>query len=325
MKISVIVPIYNTSKYLKKCINSIINQSIGFDNIELILINDGSSDNSETIINKYQKKYKNIKYLYQDNSGQGVARNKGLNIATGEYVSFVDSDDWIENNMLLDLYKKAIDGDFDIVTCNYNNIVDNNKISESLRFTNDINKNFVIMKAGPCNMIIKREFLIKSDFKFPEKIIYEDLASIPALAINAKIFHVDYAYYNYLFRNNSTMNIEIYNKKIEDVFIALDILFKRFKVSNTVDKYKDEIEFLYIRRLMMSASLRFISYNDPNNCIEHVRKEIHSKFPNWAKNKYYKVLPFRQKIVAILVYNNCKKCLKLLYRLNKNKKKIKSI
>ena len=140
MKISVIVPIYNSFEYLDKCISSIINQSIGFKNIELILVNDGSTDNSEKIIKKYTKKYKNIIYIDQANGGQANARNNGLKIASGEYVSFVDSDDWLN----VDMYKILLENnrDFDIITCDYSAVKNNTYEYNSFRNCFDEQKNF---------------------------------------------------------------------------------------------------------------------------------------------------------------------------------------
>lgn len=94
MKVSIIIPIYNSEKYLKQCLESIINQT--YKNIEIICINDGSTDNSEKIIKDYLKTNKNITYLKQPNAGQSIARNKGLEKATGDFILFVDSDDFIE-------------------------------------------------------------------------------------------------------------------------------------------------------------------------------------------------------------------------------------
>lgn len=320
MKISTIIPIYNTATYLEKCINSIINQTIGFENIELILVNDGSTDNSEKIIKKYTKKYKNIKYIYQENSGQASARNNGLKCANGEYISFVDSDDFIEPDMYLELYEAAKKDKFDIVTCDYTFLKKKKNEYVSFYFESDPNKNFIIMNTGPCNMIINYNLLKKEKFEFPTGIIYEDLAIIPSLGINAKIKHICKSYYNYFIREDSTMNKKEYSPKIENIFDSLDILYNKFKEKKVVDKYYSEIEYLYIRRLMMSASLRFISYSDPNKCINKISDEMKQKFPNWKKNKYYKKLPFKQKLVAILTYKKYKTVLKVLLNLNNRRK-----
>ena len=130
LKISVVVPVFNSEKYLEKCIDSIINQT--YKNIEIILINDGSSDKSEEICNSYLKTYKNIKLINQSNSGVSVARNNGLKSSTGDYVLFVDSDDWLEKDMLEIMVKEIDNFDIDIVRCEY--FVENNPVLEDKYF-----------------------------------------------------------------------------------------------------------------------------------------------------------------------------------------------
>lgn len=119
-KISIIVPIYNAEKYIDKCIESIINQT--FKDIEIILINDGSSDGSRNIIDRYAKKDKRIIAIYQENSGPSVARNKGIKIAKGKYIGFVDSDDYIEETMYEELYNLVNDNNIQVGMCAYNEL-----------------------------------------------------------------------------------------------------------------------------------------------------------------------------------------------------------
>lgn len=114
--VSIIVPVYNVEQYLPKCIESIINQTLS--NIEIILVNDASTDSSGEIINEYAKKDKRITTIHKQNGGQGSARNEGLKIAKGKYVGFVDSDDWIDKDMYESLVSKAIKEDSNLVVCN---------------------------------------------------------------------------------------------------------------------------------------------------------------------------------------------------------------
>lgn len=318
MLISVIVPVYNTGKYLKKCVDSILNQTIGFNNIELIIVNDGSYDDSDSIIKDIINKNSKIKYFSKENGGQGSARNLGLKHATGEYISFVDSDDWIDTKMYEDLYNIAIKENIDIITCNYTKVYDNYSEEISFRYIEDEHKNFIIMNTGPCNMLIKRSLLKKINFKFPEKIIYEDLAVIPSLAfydVNIKL--VEKSYYNYYIRSGSSMNKKKYNQKLNDIFISINNLYDIWCKIDKERKYYSEIEFIFIRRLLMSASLRFIEFNDPDNSINKISDVIKEKFPNWEKNKYYNKLNFKQKIVGIFTYKKMKKMLYLCYNVNR--------
>lgn len=124
-KVSVIIPVYNTEKYLRKCLNSVINQTL--EEIEIICVDDGSTDNSLKILKEYAKKDNRIKVVKQNNSNAGVARNSGLNISNGEYVFFLDSDDWIDESCLLKSYTKAQKSKSDIVIFAYDQYDDRNK------------------------------------------------------------------------------------------------------------------------------------------------------------------------------------------------------
>ena len=116
-KVSIIIPVYNVQKYLRKCLDSIVNQT--FKNIEIIIINDGSSDNSLNICKEYSKKDKRINIINKHNEGVSKARNTGLLYATGEYISFIDSDDWVEQNMIEELYNSITSNKADLCICNF--------------------------------------------------------------------------------------------------------------------------------------------------------------------------------------------------------------
>ena len=312
--ISIIMPIYNTADYLERAINSLINQT--YKNIEIILVNDGSTDLSEDICLKYCEKHNNIKYFYKPNGGQGSARNSGLLNAKGEYIFFVDSDDYLSNNAVEYLFNKARIDNSELVYCAYNKGNANNYRYHSAIFNKkyDDKINYLLENAGPCNVLISKKLMDRISFKFPENIIYEDLTIIPILGMLAKkILYVQEALYFYETRANSTMNQTKYNSKLEDIFISINYLL------NNYNKYKLDypkiIEYIVIRRLM-SASLRFIEFNDPNDCINRISQFIKTNYSYWYKNKYYKDLLFKQKIVAFLAFNNRKKMLRLLYKLN---------
>lgn len=130
-KISIIIPVYNTEKYLKQCLDSIINQT--FEDFECICVNDGSTDNSLTILQEYSKKDNRIKIINQKNSGSSVSRNNGIKQALGQYVSFIDADDWITDNYLEILYNKIIETDADIVRASFKFYYQKNDICESAK------------------------------------------------------------------------------------------------------------------------------------------------------------------------------------------------
>ena len=122
--ISVIVPVYNVERYLRQCIESITNQS--YKNLQIILIDDGSKDNSGKICDEYAEKDKRVEVIHKENTGVSAARNTGLDNAKGEWITFVDADDWVEKNFCEILIKKATENESDCIACGYNKVYCNN-------------------------------------------------------------------------------------------------------------------------------------------------------------------------------------------------------
>lgn len=284
-KISVIIPVFNSSLCLDHCLSTVINQTL--EDIEIILIDDGSTDNSLNIIKNYAKKYNNIKYTSKKNEGQAIARNIGIQMASGEFITFIDSDDYVELNMLEKLYNIAKSENSDIVLCNYVEEYSNKNIEKKSLYieADNINKSYILCVAGPCSKIINSDIFKKNDIKFLEGNIYEDLAIIPTLALYSnKISYCNEILYHYVIRQNSTMNQTKYNQKLESIFNVMDYLYTNFK-----DKgYDEELEFLYINHLLYAGCGRFLKYKNTNNMILKINEIMNSKFPNCMENKYFK-------------------------------------
>jgi glycosyltransferase involved in cell wall biosynthesis len=167
IKVSVIVPVYNVEKFIDKCLNSLVNQTL--KEIEIIVVNDGSPDNSQKIIDKYVKKYpEKVQSFIKENGGQGSARNLGIEKAKGEYISFVDSDDWLDLDALEKMYSLAKKDNSDIVICDMVDHYANYTIYHNCTKYNSV---FEVTPSA-CNKIFKKE-LIK-DFRFLSKLWYED-------------------------------------------------------------------------------------------------------------------------------------------------------
>lgn len=299
--ISVIVPAYNEEKRIKKCIDSILNQT--FKNFELIIVNDGSTDNTDLIVRQYLNTDKRIKYIDSKNEGQGAARNKGILQAKSKYITFVDSDDTIENNMLELLYNEMIMKKADVVICDLYKIIENtNKkvvFKNYIKYSNVNKINFMLSHPGPVARLYKKELFIKNKIYFPEKVVYEDLGTIPFIAMKSdRIEYLENPLYNYIIRDNSTMNQKKFSSKIDDIFKIMNIY------NDIYDKceYKEEIEYLNIEHLLYSAMLRYVDFPSTNNQRKKILNIIKTKYPNWRKNKYYKQKSIRFKIVCELSY-----------------------
>ena len=242
--ISVIVPCYNIERYIDKCIESIENQT--YKNIEIIAVDDCSTDNTFEKLENLQKKYNNISvYKNKKNSGAAFSRNYALKKAKGDYIGFVDSDDYIVENYYEKLLEKAEQENVDIVATDIEIIYENsdkNPILVKACTESDVNKYSLInngLAASPCNKIIKNE-LIK-EYPFLEGKMNEDVASIlPCLANAEKVAYVDGIKYFYIQREKSVQNSEVSIKRLE-MFDALELCFNRIENNPDYNKYKEAI------------------------------------------------------------------------------------
>lgn len=309
IKVSVIVPVYNVEKYLRKCLDSIINQTL--KDIEIIVVNDGTKDNSQDIIDEYTKKYKNIKGYIKENGGLSSARNYGIKRAVGEYISFIDSDDYIKDDMLEKMYNKAKKDDLDIVVCDSIEIYEDGREvykKANMHYSDNEVNNFIIAPPMACCRIYKKYIFDKIEFE--DKILYEDLNLNPLLVNTTnKIGFVEEGLYYYFQRNGSIMNQKKFNDKLLDIFKVLDNNYK-----GLVEQYPDEVEYLYISHLLRTATLRFLEYDVPDN-FDKINHTMKDKFPNWRRNKYYKKSSGKLKLICNLAYGKNILLLKLIKRL----------
>jgi len=316
-KVSIIVPVYNVEKYIKKCIESLINQTL--KDIEIIFVDDGSTDNSRNVIESYNDD--RIRYIYQENGKQGKARNNGIRHANGEYLAFIDDDDYVDLDMYEKMYNTAIKEDADMVLCDLEFIKDGktNYLDCMERFCDDDIKNYIMSNNGPTNKIIKREIILNNDLYFLEGHVYEDFAIQPiyGLYVN-KIVYMKFAPYKYIIRSGSTMNQLSYNEKLRDIFYSYDYLMEQYR--KTEMKYDEEFEFVFIANVFHAASFRFLPFKEGKKDLLEINKMLRKDFPNWRKNKYYKMKSFKYKVLCNLLYY---KQYKLLNLMKKVKNKLK--
>lgn len=292
-KVSVIVPVYNTEKYLRRCLNSLVNQTI--EDIEIIVINDCSPDNSKEILKEYEKKYKDkIKVFHnKTNKGIGYNRNYGIKKATGEYIGFVDSDDYLDIDNLEKMYNFAKNNDVDLVICNLKKVDINGKVlgyEEIQKFDlTNIKKSPEILlniNLGPANKLFSKEIFKDKNNRFPINLKYEDLAILPKLICDAKkIGFVEDSFYNYVIHEESeTTTVD---KRVFDVLKVMDQVNFYLKKYDFPQIY---LEFLNIRTLFR-YTLQQKKQKDNNVKYEFVNqafKYLDKNFPNWRKNKIYK-------------------------------------
>lgn len=249
--ISIIVPIYNAEKYLKKCVNSIITQT--YKNIEIILVDDGSTDFSPRICDEFAELDNRIVVIHKKNEGVSVARNFGLDIAKGDYIGFVDSDDYIDPDMYRILFERILEDNSDMACCNYLQVGEDNKPYPNQELplkdecVNALEAMQYFIKYGgyyvvPCNKLYKKK--IYQNLRFPVGKRMEDLAIIHEIVFQCKkISHINKPLYYYL-RNNESFTMGAFNIGRFDFGDALINIYHFAKKNHFID-----LENYCVRRL----------------------------------------------------------------------------
>jgi len=279
-KFSIIVPIYNVEKYLDFCLKSIKEQT--FKDFEVIMVDDGSTDNSSDIAKKYVNEQ--FKYYHKKNGGLSSARNYGVQHATGQYIMFVDSDDYIATNTLekLDIHINK-HHNLDVIRYELCTVDENhNLISnyQSFSFSNKsadeafplLLKN-IFVEPAPL-YIINRKFYLNNEFSFAEKKLHEDFGLIPLILISAKkVSSIDFCGYYYVQRNGSIINNSNYNhtvKKVYDTLYHFDILYKKAKKVKTISKNTLNVFNSYISNALISRG-KLLNNKDLNKYIKELK------------------------------------------------------
>ena len=294
-KISVIIPIYNCAKYLEQCLNSIISQSL--KDIEIICVNDGSTDDSLLILEEYAKLDKRLIIINQKNKGAAEARNKGLVISKGQYLYFADSDDWFEQDMLEKLYEKAKNTDADIVLCSYKNFDDTTKtvtgsnrgldlklciqekVFSKINFPKDF---FQITSPNAFTKLFKKSFIQSNRIKFQNLKSCNDVAFVYIALYKAqKISFIaeDFIFYRVNHANSITKSR---NKYYKNIFLAAKEIKKQTKISK-------EFENSFYNKMLqcMAYEYSFCDFKQKRGFLQCVKKELSEEYFMKFKSKVH--------------------------------------
>lgn len=287
-KVSVIVPVYNVEAYIEKCLNSLVTQTL--KDIEIIIVNDGSKDKSEDIIQEFQKDYKNIIYVKKENGGLSSARNYGLQYANGEYIAYLDSDDYVETSIYEKMYKKAKENDSDYVECDFFWSYPNKKKEDRGYRYNNKKEMFAKARVVAWNKLIKREIILNNKLEFPVGMYYEDVEFFYKLLPHINKFaFVEEPLIYYIQRETSIVNKQ--DGRTSHIFTVLDNVIKYYKQNGLYEEYKTEIEYTYTRLLLCSSLKRILKIQDKDTkerLLNETWQNINKKFPEWKKNKILK-------------------------------------
>ncbi|MBR3676701.1 MAG: glycosyltransferase [Alphaproteobacteria bacterium] len=314
-KISIIVPVYNVQGYLGKCLKSLLAQTL--KDIEIICINDGSTDDSLAILNFFAFKDKRIKVIDQENCGPGIARNNGMLAASGEYIGFVDPDDWVKEDMYEKMYNQAKNLDSDIVICDYvkyqewtNRIIPQHFFTKAVKYIKaepvdipsreNIDRDTLLdtLLVSPCysvNRIYRREFLQRNNIRFSDNMCYEDCPFIMKSHILAQaVSYLDYA--GYIYRLRKTSIVRSYDERYLDFCAVANELAKFLSEQNLLSRL--ELNLHYLKVMNFSWIYMGFSVENRKKLIKKAKEFLTAK--EYAEMKRYLKIRFKDKIKNIL-------------------------
>lgn len=300
IKVSIIVPVYNVRNYLERCVESALSQTL--EETEIILVDDCSTDGSSELVRKYDKKYEKIKCVFlSENHGLGGARNAGLEAAEGEYVNFVDSDDWIEPDMCSDLYGTALRDCSDIVYGLYRTVSEKGRITgiRSCCFPEQLQapdrhtaKSLVMLNLHfAWGRIIRRSLLVKNHLLFPEHMFFEDVAISPIIPMYASnISVVEKPYYNY-FQRHESISGSYTPKKATDEIKSSRLFIRECKDRGLFDRYRDAVVLKYFMTICYYPMQRMGSLpeDEQNQLKKKIEDYVKCYLPELCQNPYLEI------------------------------------
>ena len=287
--VSVIVPFYNVESYIGRCLDTLVKQTL--DDIEIILVNDGSKDRSKIVVDKYIKEYpEKIVYLEKENGGLSDARNFAIPYAKGEYIAFLDSDDYVNVEMYKDMYELAKRENSDMVECDFYWEYPDKKKEDIGVIYNGKKEMIEKVRVVAWNKLIKKEILEKSKVIFPKGYRYEDVEfTYKLVPYLDKVSFLKKPCVHYIQREGSISNNQ--NERNKEIFDVLEHVIEFYKEKDLYEEYKDELEYIYIRYAFCSSLLRIVKIEDQNiqqNLLDLTWEKVNTTFPEWKKNPILK-------------------------------------
>lgn len=294
MKLSIIVPVYNVLPYIRQCLDSLLNQTIS--DYELILIDDGSTDGTAGVLAEYAARYpEKIRVKRVENGGQGRARNIAIDMARGDYLGFIDSDDWIEPTMYEKLWRRAEDTGADVVVCDWlYKYDDGREKTEPAR----VQDHWLAAAGSACNKIFRRELV--GDIRFPVGLWYEDFYFSAMLLLKAQgIEYVAEPLYIYRQSQASTMRNNNASKNL-DMLVIMDMLAEYMMPQG----FQDEFEFFVINHVLLDSIKRVSRQNTPDRraVLARLRAYVHEKIPKLTACGSYRRESRNRRIIMRLNY-----------------------
>lgn len=309
MKLSVIVPVYKAEAWLNECVDSLLNQTL--KDLEIILVNDGSPDRSGEIMADYAARFpETVRTLTLSNGGQGRARNRGIELARGEYLGFVDSDDYVLPEMYETLCRVADSEGADIVDCEIEAFYENGA-TERLRTWRDGKP--IAAAGSACNKLFRRSTV--GEIRFPEGLKYEDFGfSAKLLLRSRKTVHLPDALYRYRVGQPSTMHNQNSRMNLDLLEIMEDL-----RESMDEEKDRDDFEFLVLNHVLLEAIKRVAAQKTPEReeCLLLLRGYVKTQIPRLGRSKSFREESRNRRLIMRLNYMGLHDLARVLLNLKK--------
>lgn len=308
MKLSIIVPVYKVEEYLGECVDSLLSQTI--DDYEIILVDDGSPDNSGKIADEYAAANPDmIRVLHIDNGGQGRARNFALDIAKGDFVGFVDSDDWVTHDMYEKMYTRAAETGADVVVCDFMERFADGR--ESM-LPASLQDNWLGSAGSSCNKIFRRSLV--GALRFPVGLWYEDFYFSAVMLLRSK--HTEFiAEPLYIYRRGqeSTMHNNNAAKNL-DMLTIMDMLEKEMVPA----RYKDDFEFFLVNHVLLDSISRLAKQDAPERkeVIGKLRQYVQAKIPKLSGCGSYKKESRKRRLIMWMNYHRLEDAGQFILKIN---------
>ncbi len=291
-KATVIVPVYNVEAYLEKCVQSILAQTE--PDFELLLVDDGSTDHSGALCDQLAQKDPRIQVIHQKNQGLGGARNTGIQAAAGDWVLLVDSDDWIEPELLEKTLEAGLREEADLVMFGFRSVDEQGNTLQT--FVEDVptdqgltlkdHPDLLMTAPSAWRRLYRRELLSRTGILYPPRVWYEDIRTTPKLlAAASRVVFLSYVGYDYLSRTGSITKNQNADRNRE-ILWAFDDLLPYFQDQGLFERYRQELCYLTLFHAYLTASVRVLLIDRKHPLLGEFRDYLNKWFPDYRRCKY---------------------------------------
>lgn len=320
-KLSVVIPIYNVQDYLRKCVDSVLKQR--YEEMEILLVDDGSTDESGKLADQIASENPElVKVIHQENKGLGGARNTGIEASEGEFIWFIDSDDYIDENAIGKINEAINKYNPDAIVFDYVNVDEDGNIIENVSATLD--KEITNLDESPelffiaqsaCNKVFRRSLFMDNNIRFPERDWFEDLATTVNLyPYMKKVAFIKKGFYKYLQRKDSITHNSNVKRNIE-IIKASESVVNFYKDKGLYETYKDEITYLLVLNAYVVTPVRVIKNKGNKEILKQIKEYVYSRFPDFHTNKYILNMSKKEKLIIKLLDSDNFALLSILLRI----------